>query len=461
MASIIKRKNKYSVVYYYEDERGEKRQKWETCQDYLTAKKRRAEIESQQTTGIFIPPQELTMKEFLLDFVKIYGTSHWALSTYESNCALIANYINPFIGNALVQNVTPKFVDEYYIRLQKTKSVVRQNKKPKNEYITPSIIHNVHKILRCAFEQAVKWEIVARNPFPHANKPKAVYKKRDIWTADMIRTALNECDDMKLYVAMNLAFACSMRYGEICGLTWDKLFITDEDIVNDNSHLKIDQELARVSREARQLLNDKDIIFVFPSIMSNTHTNLVLKKPKTDSSVRTIWIPKTVVYILREWRKIQEQYKEFLGQDFYDYNLVLTLPNGRPVENRIMEKEFLKLREKAGLPHVVFHSLRHSSTTYKLKLNHGDLKATQGDTGHSQIDMITDVYAHILDEDRKINAQRFEESFYSQQMGNPLRDVKAPEETNPELNHLISVLEQSPELVEMLTQVLKGKAISS
>ena len=45
-------------------------------------------------------------------------------------------------------------------------------------------------------------------------------------------------------------------------------------------------------------------------------------------------------HILREWKQIQDQYKEYLGQDFYDYNLVLTLPNGRPVENRIMEKEF-------------------------------------------------------------------------------------------------------------------------
>lgn len=80
------------------------------------------------------------------------------------------------------------------------------------------------------------------------------------------------------------------------------------------------------------------------------------------------------------------------------------LPNGRPCEYRIIEKEFLNLKEKAGLPNVVFHSLRHSSTTYKLKLNHGDLKATQGDTGHAEIDMITKVYEHILDEDRKINA---------------------------------------------------------
>ena len=202
-------------------------------------------------------------------------------------------------------------------------------------------------------------------------------------------------------------------------------------------------------------------MFIFPSVMSNTHTNLVLKKPKTESSIRKVWIPKTVAYILREWRQIQDQYKEYLGQDFYDYNLVLTLPNGRPVENRIMEKEFSKLREKAGLPYVVFHSLRHSSTTYKLKLNHGDLKATQGDTGHAQIDMITDVYAHILDEDRKVNAQKFEATFYAQNTVNPLKNVKPPEETGTDLTNLIAALEQSPELVAMLTQALKGKAISS
>ena len=150
-----------------------------------------------------------------------------------------------------------------------------------------------------------------------------------------------------------------------------------------------------------------------------------------------------------------------MGQDFYDYNLVLTLPNGRPVENRIMEKEFSKLREKAGLPYVVFHSLRHSSTTYKLKLNHGDLKATQGDTGHSQIDMITDVYAHILDEDRKVNAQKFEATFYAKNSVNPLKDVTPPEDGNSDLANLISALEQSPELVAVLTKALKQNAISS
>ena len=48
--------------------------------------------------------------------------------------------------------------------------------------------------------------------------------------------------------------------------------------------------------------------------------------------------------------------------------------------------------DKLGLPDVVFHSLRHTSVTYKLKLSGGDIKAVQGDSGHAQADMVTEVY---------------------------------------------------------------------
>ena len=174
------------------------------------------------------------------------------------------------------------------------------------------------------------------------------------------------------------------------------------------------------------MLGEKEIFHIFTPLMPNTSTRLILKKPKTKSSERKVWLPKTVAYILREWKKAQNELKSFLVEEYQDFDLVVALPNGRPCENRIIEKEFSLLKEKAGLPNVVFHSLRHSSTTYKLKLNHGDLKATQGDTGHAEIDMITKVYAHILDEDRKINAQKFESAFYA----NPdLRNVKPPQES--------------------------------
>ena len=50
MASITKRKSKYSVVYDYYDEEGVRHQKWETWGTYAEAKKRKAEIEHKQTS---------------------------------------------------------------------------------------------------------------------------------------------------------------------------------------------------------------------------------------------------------------------------------------------------------------------------------------------------------------------------------------------------------------------------
>ncbi len=459
MASIIKRKKAYSVVYSYTDEGGETKQKWETCHTYKEALKRKAEIENQQFNGTFLPPNKQTVASFLEDFVRTYGVNKWGVSMYDSNTAIIANYINPIIGDMEVQAVTTRVVDQYVQTLKKTPAVSRNSRKARTQYVTDKTIVKIIKVLRCAFKQAVRWELIGKNPFDNVVLPKVEYKKRDIWDADTIRKALDECTDSKLYIAMNLAFACSLRMGEILGLTWDNVHIEDGDIAADDAYIFIDKELARCSKQALETLGEKDIYHIFVPLLPNTSTRIVLKKPKTDSSIRKVWLPKTVAYILREWKKAQDELRDFLGDEYQDFNLVVALPNGRPCENRIIEKEFLLLKEKAGLPNVVFHSLRHSSTTYKLKLNHGDLKATQGDTGHAEIDMITKVYAHILDEDRKINAQKFESAFYA----NPdLRNVKPPQETPQpaqiDLTALIEQLQQSPELANTLASIIAAKS---
>ena len=110
--------------------------------------------------------------------------------------------------------------------------------------------------------------------------------------------------------------------------------------------------------------------------------------------------------------------------------------------------------EDTDLPNVVFYSLRHSSTTYKLKLNKGDLKAIQGDIGHAQIDMITEIYAHILDEDRKINAQKFETAFYSNPDMRPVERSLQGEESGsvPNPDVMMKQLESSPQAMDAFTQ---------
>ena len=65
MASIVKRKKKYSVVYTYTDENGNKRQKWETFETNSEAKKRKLQVEYEQESGTFIPPSAKTVNDLL------------------------------------------------------------------------------------------------------------------------------------------------------------------------------------------------------------------------------------------------------------------------------------------------------------------------------------------------------------------------------------------------------------
>ncbi len=455
MASVIKRKKSFAVVYNYTNEQGENKQKWESFKTNKEAQARKIEIESEMLKGTFIAPTHQSLKEFLQDFVSLYGEKKWGVSMYDASCALIANYVNPIIGQVEIQAINTRVVDKYIQTLQKTPAVNTKTRKATTRYLTSSNIEKIIKLLRCAFGQAVRWELVSKNPFDHAITPRTRNRRREIWNADTIRLALDACEDSKLYIAMNLAFACSLRLGEILGLTWENVHISDADIAANDAWIYIDKELARASKRAIDMLGEKDIYYIFAPIMENTSTRLVLKRPKTESSVRKIWLPKTVAYILREWYKSQLEMKNFLGDEYQDFNLVISQINGRPCDARVIEKEFSRLKVKAGLPNVVFHSLRHSSTTYKLKLNHGDLKATQGDTGHAEIAMITDVYAHILDEDRKINAQKFESLFYA----NPdLRTVRPPqEERQPiDLEALVNQLRGSPELARTLATLIHG-----
>ena len=76
-----------------------------------------------------------------------------------------------------------------------------------------------------------------------------------------------------------------------------------------------------------------------------------------------------------------------MGEEFVDYDRVFCSATGRPIENGVISRGLRNLIKENDLPPVVFHSLRHTSITYKLKLNGGDMKSVQGDSRHAQMKM--------------------------------------------------------------------------
>ena len=98
MASIVKRRGRFCVVYLYTDAKGNRKQKWETFKTQAEAKARQKEIEYKEQIGTFVIPQCSTLDDLLKEYVALYGKNTWPMSTYSSNVGLIKNYISPFIG---------------------------------------------------------------------------------------------------------------------------------------------------------------------------------------------------------------------------------------------------------------------------------------------------------------------------------------------------------------------------
>lgn len=102
MASIIKRGKTYSVV-HYEGRGKDRHQVWESGLSYTAARSRKAQIEHEEKEKNKDEGKdheeinEITVSEFIYEFIDKYGTKKWVASTYDGNVGLLENYVHPLI----------------------------------------------------------------------------------------------------------------------------------------------------------------------------------------------------------------------------------------------------------------------------------------------------------------------------------------------------------------------------
>ncbi|MDO4744114.1 MAG: site-specific integrase [Clostridia bacterium] len=453
--SVRQRGNSYQVIYRCP---GESSPRTETFKSKEEAQLRELQIKLAKKNGTFEPPvrvakgeikqiKDVTVKELLGEYVEIYGLKKWGNSYYTANTGLIDNYINPHIGDRYVKSLSVKDMDAYYTKLLDCPAVVTSGHKPTGAKITANTISRIHKVLKCAFGRAVVWGYTTINPTIGATLPKDNPKARAVWSDAEALEAIKVCDNPILKLCLYLALGCSMRLGEILGLQWDNVYLDDNE-----PYLKIDKELQRCSNksiEALEKVNRSTIITKFPVIMpKKATTTVVLKAPKTQSSNRIVYLPKSVIDELIKAKETQKENMALLANEYHDYNLVVAKVNGMPYELRTIDKMFYKLIEEKSLRPVVFHSLRHSSTSLKLKLSKGNIKAVQGDTGHAEARMVTDTYAHSFDDDRKLIAKEMDSGFFAK-VDDTSENTNIDSSTLAKLKLLVK---QHPELLDELLE---------
>ena len=136
-----------------------------------------------------------------------------------------------------------------------------------------------------------------------------------------------------------------------------------------------------------------------------------------------------------------------------DYGLVICQANGRPLMTEHLNKRFKEVLADMNDPEIdvddiVFHSIRHTSASTKLVLSGGDLKAVQGDGGWNTPDMVTKRYAHILDENRRMIADKMETEFYGKN-----REKNEPQESSTaQVDTLLKLVQDNPDLLQQFLQ---------
>ena len=229
--------------------------------------------------------------------------------------------------------------------------------------------------------------------------------------------ALQTMTNPTLHLAVHLSMILSLRVGEILGLQPGDI---DFDAADGRGTITVGRSLQRTEKLALEKTDPNQIYHIFPDQREGSSSALVLKKPKTKKSSRTLYLTRPLKEELLAWLEKLRQDELAMDGRYRNCGQLFRLPNGMPVAPEALSKWYRAWRaEHPEFEKIVFHGLRHSSATYQLIESGGNIKAVQGNTGHATTGILMDTYAHTQDKPRLELAEKLEADFYSQDIGSP------------------------------------------
>ena len=424
MASILRRGDSYSVRFKYKDHAGRICEGWETFKTKAEAQERKITVEKELLDGTFLVPDTMTVEEMLYKWIPIQSSKHkWSPKTYTQSVAMVQNLIVPYIGKRKVQDLRTYDIEQFYATLSQTpcgqyvhgeKQELTENQKKR--LLSSTSIHEVHTLLKTAFSYAVDWDLIHKSPTPR-EAPKINTEERTIWDEKTMLAALQTMTDPTLHLAVHLSMILSLRVGEILGLQPGDI---DFDAADGRGTITVGRSLQRTEKAALEKTDPNQIYHIFPDQREGSSSALVLKKPKTKKSSRTLYLTRPLKEELLAWLEKLRQDELAMDGRYRNCGQLFRLPNGMPVAPEALSKWYRTWRaEHPEFEKIVFHGLRHSSATYQLIESGGNIKAVQGNTGHATTGILMDTYAHTQDKPRLELAEKLEADFYSQDIGSP------------------------------------------
>jgi integrase len=301
---------------------------------------------TKQTFGGFIPEWLAAIKPTIRP-----STHH----SYRRNLQL---HVLPHLESVQLRRIDPGMLNGLYAAL-----LADGRKNYAGGGLSPRSVQYVHAIIHRALRDAVRWGRLARNPADAADPPKASRPESITWTADQLRTFLEETRGSRYWAAYLLLATTGLRRGECLGLRWQDL----------------DLDAGRAS--------------IRQTVIAIRHT-VMMSTPKTASGRRTVRLDKGSVAALREHRARQAAERLLMGAGWTDNDPVFCHPDGTALHPERFSRGFAEWVQKTGLPRIRLHDLRHGWATLALQKGVHP-KVVQERLGHANIAITLDTYSHV------------------------------------------------------------------
>lgn len=364
-----------SAYVYVSSGRIERRSRY--ARSFEEARAKLVRLQSNNEQGIPVPDRTMTVREYMEHWLSVVKEEK-RLTTFHGYESVVRLHIVPALGKKRLDRLTGADV-RHFMGVVRAKCLCCTNGRHARRkagadpccrdghpccgrHPSPRQVQYIHAVLRNALSNAEREELVSRNVAKLVKVSTPKYKIGKGLRVNQAKALLTEAEGTRWYALYVTAATLGLRHGELLGLRW-------EDVDFERATLTVAQTVARAAGQ----------LYVGPA--------------KSDASESTIPLPKVTRRVLEAHRERQGKERADAGEAWRDRGLVFPSTIGTPMEPRNLNRHFAILRERAGLPDVRLHDLRHTMVSLLLDLGTPP-HVVQAIARHAHVDITMAIYAH-------------------------------------------------------------------